>query len=340
MRTIFFHIAVLLGCASVLRGDNADTEYKLFAAFAMTKAQQASSLPTDSGVFLRGADDDSWTRIGPVIQAMNSISSDPSQPSVLFIACGNGIVRSRDNGETWRMVTGWRESDFTKIAVDPENGDNVYAASVWGLHVSRDGGDTWSAANKGLKEKYCKTVIVDERNTKRVLLGTDDGIYTSSNRAESWTAVKSSPKSNILRMERSRANLDLWIAGTEGEGVFISDSDGKRWEPVADKLKDRNIYAVALHPENASRMAVGGWNSGVWVSGDGGNSWRDRTAGLPSPNVTAVTYDPNHSDRLWASTFEEGTYYSDDAGKTWQDGDLYGAYVYDLGSIEMIKGEN
>ena len=142
----------------------AEKERTLFIAFAMTKAQESSSIPTDSGIYLRSEKEDSWHRIGPVIQSMNSLAVDPSAPATMFMACGNGIVRSKDGGETWRMVTGWRESDFLKIAIDPENGDNIYGTSVWGFHLSRDGGESWTSANKGLNEKYCRTIIVDHRN--------------------------------------------------------------------------------------------------------------------------------------------------------------------------------
>lgn len=336
MKTVLLIFACLTGWAtSQASADSDRPTTKLFAAFAMTKAQQASSLPTDSGIFLRGKDDEAWSRIGPVIQSMNSVTADPSDPRTLFIACGNGIVRSEDGGASWRMVTGWRESDFTKIAIDPENGDNVYAASVWGLSVSRDGGDTWSPANKGLSETYCRSVVIDHRDPKRVLLGTGGGLYESRNRGKSWAPIKSSPQSNILRLSRSAVDPELWIAGTEGEGVFLSNSDGKRWNRVAPELDGRNLYAVALHAAESSRMAVGGWESGVWISEDGGKSWVDRGAGLPSLNVMAMAFDPNWPNRLWASTFEEGTYYSDDLGEAWIEGGLYGAYVFDLDSIPV-----
>ena len=281
-RTIFTLISFLAVASASVATDSA-IKSKLFTAFAMTKAQQASSLPTDSGIFLQGPGDGAWDRIGPVIQAMNSVASDPSDPSKIFIACGNGIVRSLDNGASWRMVTGWRESDFTKISIDPRNGDNIYAASVWGVSLSRDGGESWQAANKGLAEQYCRCVIVDERNSKRVLLGTDDGVYESRNRAESWTAVRNSPKSNILRMARSGADLDLWIAGTEGEGVFLSKNDGKTWESASNELEGKNVYAVALNPKTASKMAAGGWDAGVWLSDDGGKSWNCLLYTSPSP---------------------------------------------------------
>ncbi|MCH6258711.1 hypothetical protein MLD52_19280 [Puniceicoccaceae bacterium K14] len=310
-------------------------ETRLFAALAMTKAQESSPIPTDSGVFIYNGNTDTWERTGPVIQSVGSITTDPSNPDVVFLACGNGIVRSRDGGQTWRMTSGWRESDFTKIAIDPVDGNNVYATSVWGMSVSRDGGDTWARANRGLAERYSRTVIVDSRNPKRLLLGTADGIYQSNNRAKSWQVVRSSPRLTILRIARSESNPDLWIAGTEGEGVFLSKDDGKSWSKTAPELGNANIYAVAMDSSDESRLAVAGWGTGVWISIDGGASWIDRGAGLPSKNVTAMIYDPNQSNRLWVSTFEEGTLYSDNEGKDWHDGGLKGAYVFDLGVVSI-----
>ncbi|MDQ8183665.1 hypothetical protein [Pelagicoccus sp. SDUM812005] len=310
-------------------------EQQIFAALAMTKAQESSPIPTDSGVFLYEASSGEWVRTGPVIQAINSIETDPSNPQRVFLACGNGIVRSLDGGESWKMTSGWRESDFTKIAIDPVDGSNVYAASVWGVSVSRDGGETWAPANRGLAQKYSRTIIVDERKPKRLLLGTADGIYQSNDGANTWRPIRSSPKLTILRIARSEADSQLWIAGTEGQGVYLSRNDGKSWSQSAAELADRNIYAVAVDPYDANNMAAAGWGTGVWVSRDGGKSWQARGDGLPSQNVTSMTYDPKQKGRLWVSTFEEGTVYSDNGGRDWQDGGLFGAYVFDLGTIPV-----
>ncbi len=326
----WFVLSICLPVLGLGAAYGSDSEPVLFAAMAMTKEQEASSLPTDSGVFLYDRERATWERIGPVILFMNSIAADPSDPKRLFIACGNGIVRTTDGGRTWRMTTGWRESDLNKIAIDPSDGRNVYASSVWGVVVSRDGGDSWESANDGLPERYSRTILVDEQNPERVVVATAAGIYVSYDRARTWNPVASGPGEVVLDIERSRADPHLWIAGTEGKGVYISRDDGARWTSAVPGLDGANIYGVAAHPEDPSRFAAGGWDRGVWVSTDGGGSWADRREGLPSPHVTAVSYDPVDSGRLWASTFEEGTYYSDDDGRTWREGGLHGAYVFDL----------
>lgn len=169
-----------------LRIANADPQSELFAAMIMTKAQQASSIPTDSGVLVRQAETGHWKRLGPKIQMISSATVDPSDPDTIFFACGNGIVRTTDRGCNWRLVTGWRESDALQIAIDPTNSNLVYAATAWGVTISKDGGDSWSAANTGLPEYFSKGIVIDHQRPKRLLLATTTGLFESKNQAKSW----------------------------------------------------------------------------------------------------------------------------------------------------------
>ncbi|MCB1120670.1 MAG: hypothetical protein KJT03_03910 [Verrucomicrobiae bacterium] len=310
-----------------------DTPMVLFTAMMMTKAQQASSVPTDSGVLLRDKSTGEWLRFGPAIQMISSATADPSDPDTIFLACGNGIVRSQDGGESWRLVTGWRESDVLQIAVDPEDGNRVYAASAWGVTLSTDGGDTWQASNTGLPEYFSKNIAIDYRKTSRLLLATGTGLFESRNRGKTWKRITSFPQVAGLRLRRSESDPDLWICGSEGRGVWVSTDDGKTWKATAPALKEANIYGVAIDPFEADNLAAGGWGTGVYLTEDRGKSWEKARGKLPSDNITSVLFDVNVSHRIWASTFEEGTYFSDDFGNSWTTAELDGAYVQDLGFL-------
>jgi len=346
MKRLLFSVLALTFSALPLVAENTSSEPKLFAALAMTKSQNASPVPTDSGLFLYDNEAQRWRRFGPTIQAVNSIASDPSNPATLFLSCGNGIVRSQNGGTSWRMVTGWRESDITKVAVDPSNGENVYAATAWGVTISKDGGDTWSAANEGLIEKLSKSIIIDHLNPNRLILATTAGLFESNDQAQSWTEITTPSQHAILGLDHNQSDPDLWIAGTEGSGVILSKDNGKTWQSTAPALAEANIYGIATNHTNSQAMAAGGWGTGIWVSHDGGATWTDRSAGLPSTNISKTTFDQVKDDRLWVSTFEEGTFYSDDLGKTWHTddiikpgavGSILGAYVIDLGFVSISK---
>ena len=331
-KTIFILSLTTLGFTACAEKHSEETG--LFVAMIMTKAQQASSIPTDSGVLMHDKESDRWKRLGPKIQMISSATVDPSDPDTIFLACGNGIVRSKDAGETWRMVTGWRESDALQIAIDPKNSDLVYAATAWGIIRSTDGGDSWEASNEGLPEFFSKGVVVDHRNSKRLLLATTTGLFESTNRGTNWKRVQSFPEVAALRLRRSEKNPDFWVAGTEGQGIWMSRDDGKTWTNTAAALREANVYGVAVDPHQSATLAAGGWTTGVHLSTDGGNSWKSISPSFPSQNITSVVFDANVAGRLWASTFEEGTFYSDDQGTTWNHAQqLDGAYVFDLGFL-------
>ena len=324
-RTLLLFLALAAGALAA--GPAAPGRF--FAAVAMTKAQKNSSTPSDSGLYERDAQGQ-WQHFGPRILGMAGLAVHPENPDIILIACADGVVRSADGGGTWRKTTGWEVADVRSLVFDPVQPTQAYAATAWGPLRSTDRGATWQLAQQGLAKLYSQAIIADRAQTGRVLLGTEDGIYASTDAAQSWTRVASSPATTVLRLAQSGADAQLLLAGTQGQGAWLSHDGGRTWAATDAGSAAANLYAVALNPHDAAAMAVGGWGVGVRVSADGGRTWAERTAGLPVKNVFVLAFDPWSPGRLWVSTFEEGTYYSDDLGRTWHDGGLYGAYGLDF----------
>jgi hypothetical protein len=296
--------------------------HRFFASASLTKAQINTPTAADFGLFYR-ADNGTWLPFGPRV-GISGLTVSPGDPSMMFVPSSDGIVRSRDGGKTWRVVTGWEVADVRSIVFDHVNSQLAYAATAWGSIRSTDGGESWQSAQQGLAKPYCQTLVADAQRSGRVLLGTEDGLYVSTDAAQSWTRIES-PAATVLRLVQSEANAQLLLAGTQGRGAWLSRDGGATWSAVDAASAAANLYGAALNPADANTMAVGGWGVGVRVSDDGGQTWTDRSAGLPVKNVLVLAFDPDVKGRLWASTFEEGTYYSDDFGRTWKNGGLYGA---------------
>jgi photosystem II stability/assembly factor-like uncharacterized protein len=302
--------------------------HRLYAAVAMTKAQKNSSTPTDSGIYVRDEKGE-WAIFGPRVLGIKGIAMQPGTDGrVILLAAADGVVRSTDGGQTWRRTTGWDVADVGSFAFNAANADEVYATTCWGPLRSTDGGATWSLAQAGLNQLYCQTVVADAARPGRVLLGTEDGIYVSTDGAKTWGRTDF-PLVSVLRIAQSASDSRVLLAGTQGRGAWLSHDSGASWIAVDATTAAANLYAAAIDRHDAQRLALGGWGTGVRVSADGGKTWTDRTAGLPVKNVFVLAFDPDAKGRLWASTFEEGTFYSDDLGLTWRDGGLYGGYGSD-----------
>ena len=55
------------------------------------------------------------------------------------------------------------------------------------------------------------------------------------------------------------------------DGLYLSRDAGKRWSLLAKS--PRGIVAIAVHPEESSKIFVGTSNGKIFLSKDGGNSW-------------------------------------------------------------------
>lgn len=98
-----------------------------------------------------------------------------------------GVFRSDDAGETWKRVNALnpRPFYFSQVRVDPENADRVYVLG-FALHVSEDGGASFREDRSAKIHPDLHALAFDPRWPRRMLLGTDGGLYRTANGGESW----------------------------------------------------------------------------------------------------------------------------------------------------------
>ncbi|MCF3650120.1 WD40/YVTN/BNR-like repeat-containing protein [Synoicihabitans lomoniglobus] len=298
----------------------------LYAAATMTGNQRNTATPSDAGLFQR-LPSGVWTNTGPRILGVASVAIHPTTPAVKLIASADGIVRTADNGVTWRKTTGWQVADVRAITFDSGNPDTVYAATMWGPLRSENGGQSWGPTPQGLDRLYSRTLLADRAQPGRVLLGMEEGLYVSTDAALTWAKLDF-PTATVTQITQSPVQPNLFLVSTLGHGAWQSQDRGQMWTLIDPTTA--NLYAAALAPHDPAVMATGGWETGVRISTDNGETWQDRNAGLPNRRIFVLAFDPHQPGRLWASTFEQGTFTSDDLGQTWQDAGLHGAYGADF----------
>ncbi|HET6569040.1 MAG TPA: hypothetical protein VFG50_13830, partial [Rhodothermales bacterium] len=279
-----------------------------------------------------------WTSLGWRNIRSNGLDWDRSRPHILYLAAGNGLLRSTDAGASWRITTGWDITEVQDVAVDPYEPDTLYIATAYGVLRSADQGETWTPASRGIPEPRCTFSYVLQPDVSRketIIVGTEDGLYRSEDGAGIWRPV--GPRDVAIRdLRQSLADPKLWLAGTEDRGVLMSRDGGAAWSFIGAPFRDATIYSVALAPFDAGRMAVGGFGTGVFVSGDGGITWRTQPESLGNRHVHALAFDPNDSGRLWAGTVGGGVFQSD-GDSPWTYAGLDGATVWDMTFIPALE---
>lgn len=289
------------------------------------------------GIFIRQADG-TFRHHGAHLPLLITLAVDPRDSSLVYAAGLSGVLRSQDGGLSWRIVTGWAETEPKGLAIDPASPDTVYAALPDGFIVSDDRGQTWERRESGLPDrgKYTQSVQVDRTRGGRVFIGCEKGMFLSDNGGRSWRRVLETADT-VNDIQQSPHDPSHWIAVSQSAGALESRDGGLTWKRFPGVPSERALYSVAFDSAEPGRIALSSWTYGVLTSEDDGRTWTDRNAGLPDPHrVWRIASDPD-TGALYASVFEKALYASDDFGRTWRIAGLEGSVVRDFTFVPRRK---
>jgi photosystem II stability/assembly factor-like uncharacterized protein len=300
-------------------------QYTLYTCMVTSKGYVVGATLPPSGIFWKSASGQ-WRHAGYNHPFINALDYDPADPGTLYVAAGNGLIRVREHGGKWKILTGSEVTELQDVSVDRHAPGTIYFSHTAGIRVTHDGGATWGDASAGLHRKYTQAIRVDSRKSGFLVAGNEEGIFRSEDGGKSWRPAGGAGF-QVLHIEQSPHDACYWMATTQGGGLFVSTDCGVSFESAGNLGAGRNVSDIAFDPTAANRIAVAGWGVGVAVSEDLGKTWQLRNAGLPSNAVWSVAFDPAQSGRLYASVHEEALYVSQDYGKTWTRDGLEGSRV-------------
>jgi photosystem II stability/assembly factor-like uncharacterized protein len=299
--------------------------HRVFLCGATSKGYVVGAKLPPSGLFTL-TDQGSWDHLGYNHPFLSSLDYDRRNPRILYLAAGNGCIRSNDSGRTWRILTSWNVTELQDVTVDPHHPGTLFIALPDGIAASTDDGRTWRHTDSGISRKFTKTIRVDRAVEGRLLAGTELGIFLSTDNAAHWHRAAGSPEM-ITSLEQSPHQTAEWLAATQSSGLYRSLDNGSSWQPVPAIAAGPTLYKIAYDPRQPRRLAVCGWGPGVLVSDDNGRTFTPRNTGLPSNQIWSVAFDPDHSGRLYASVHEEAVFVSEDAGLHWARSGLEGSII-------------
>jgi len=168
-----------------------------------------------------------------------SISLSPQDSNVIWVGTDDGQVQyTTDGGKHWANVTknisGLPEwGRVYQLDVSPFSPASCYI--IDDRHMMDDRkpyvyktdnyGKSWTLITKGLPDDEPAHVVREDPNKKGFLfLGTETGMFFSSNNGADWTRIKSNfPTVPVWDLKFVKRNHDVAIA-THGRGIFILDN--------------------------------------------------------------------------------------------------------------------
>jgi photosystem II stability/assembly factor-like uncharacterized protein len=184
---------------------------------------------------------------------ITSLSESPKKEGLIYAGTDDGLIQvTEDGGENWRKIDfsdlpGLPKMAFVNdIKADLFDENVVYAVFdnhkegdyAPYLYKSMDKGLSWKRINEGIDERTLLWRIVQDHEDENLLfLGTEFGVYFSSNQGDSWTQLKGGmPTISVRDLAIQKRENDL-IAGTFGRGIYILDDYTALRNFDADKVE-------------------------------------------------------------------------------------------------------
>jgi hypothetical protein len=213
-------------------------------------------------------------------------SPDYARDGVCFAACGSGLYRSEDGGETWQDAYAALElvapMATMSVALSPnyQTDRAVFAGVVGGILRSFDAGRNWLLTELPPPPPVVSALVVSPHYV-------EDGVV---------------------------------LAASVEDGVFRSGDRGARWAAWNFGLLDFNVFTLVSSPNYAQDETLYvGTETGVFYSTNGGRAWRETDFPLDLAPVLSLALSPNYvaDGVILAGTASNGLLRSNDGGRTW-----------------------
>lgn len=295
-------------------------------------------LGTDKGLYHSNDLGETWQQIGPEMSDLQVTAFFHARNGVMLAGTWqNGVYASSDSGRTW--VHGSLSCPIR--ALTSTGPDTFFAATNYlpcSIYRSIDNGLSWTEVDSGLD----MVRDIAASSSGDIFVGTDDGIFFSSDKGLTWTRRSTGMVSFVVDNMVAKGN-SIWIGTMSvgswettdfgkswhdfSEDVVASDpagnllsSDGSRstdngvtWSPYVTLPQGHQINSVAF--DDSGNVFVATTDSNVFFSSDTGGHWTKRSDGLvSSTNCLAL----DGSGHLYAGTWGNGLYRTTDNGITWE----------------------
>jgi photosystem II stability/assembly factor-like uncharacterized protein len=200
------------------------------------------------------------------------------------------------------------------------------------LWRSSDSGETFVRASDGMfVECHVRALAVHPREPRTLYLGSEQGLFRSTDAADHWTRVDSPLNGRqIWSVLLLPETPEVMVAGTCPSGLFRSGDGGRTWTQPAvhmvqecPRIMHTRVTTLISEPGEPETVWAGVEIGGLYRSRDSGRTWQAVGRGLSSLDIHALAVIPakGRGKRLLASTNNDVNLSTDD-GENWRPLDI------------------
>ena len=244
----------------------------------------------------------SWSSLGPTtsdggyagVGRINRVAFHPTNSNTYFAStAGGGLWKTTNGGSNWTSLTDNLTSiGTTGLVIDPNNTNVMYLATgdgdgydtySYGVLKTTDGGTNWAATGLTLTPGWViYKIIMHPTDPNTLLVGTNGGIFRTTNAGSTWTQVVTNISAYDL--EFKPGDPTYVYAGADGS-VYRSTSTGASgtWTQVG-VFSGGDRTAIAVSANNPNLV-------GVLVSNASDNGFQGYYASTNSGTSFPVVYN-------------------------------------------------
>jgi len=228
------------------------------------------------------------------------------QDSFCFLGTDGGLYRSSDRGNNWQIL---KQGLGTSTVSAPVPIDTMLfaASSGIGIYRSSDKGLHWDSVQGAL---FDSSNLILTASGKNLLASTQSGnLFTSTDFGSTWN--KSSVSSTLGPIFAILAKGNLILARCD-TGIVRSTDAGKTWDSVDSGLSDNDAYSFDAIDTIGTMIIVGTQGGGIFISSDNGISWNASNIGISYVTPGSFAFIGSN---IFAGV--SGVALSTDSGKGW-----------------------
>jgi photosystem II stability/assembly factor-like uncharacterized protein len=219
---------------------------------------------------------DSWMLTTSRKLEINAIAVHPDAPQTIYIGTNNyGVLVSKDGGKTFLPSNqGYSGRRAYFILPDREQAGRIYASTIntatggGFFFVSQDGGETWQPSMRNMPDRLITyAMLQDRRDANIIYLGTNLGMYRSTDRGASWSPIGApsvdAPAARPVRRRATPARRGTTTArrGTSARRTAArTTNDG---QPTAPPVPAQDTSEIAQTKAAQAALNAAGYNVGT-----------------------------------------------------------------------------